>query len=78
MQLPINYGSLRPGLIISYRVSYKHVPARSDVLWYGKIVDVSRSYTNPGVGFCFVKVLDEKLDGMTEVVFFDQIVGVFT
>lgn len=30
------------------------------------------------VGFCYVKVLDEKLDGMTEIVFFDQIEGIFT
>ncbi len=78
MLAPANYASLRPGLIISYRFSHKNIPARADILWYGRTVDVSRSHSSPLVGFCFVKVLDEKLDGMTEIVFFDQIVGVFT
>ena len=74
----VNYRVLRPGLFISYRIPSHAVPARSGILWYGKIVDVSRSMHSADVGFCYVKVLDEKLDGMAEIVFFDQIEGIFT
>ena len=66
------------GLIISYRLLPSHAPTRPDKLWYGRIDDVSRSRSSPLVGFCYVTVLDEGYEEMTEIVFFDQIVGIFT
>ena len=74
----VNYRPLRPGLIISYRLLPSHAPTRADRLWYGRIMDVSRSQTNSTVGFCYVTSLEKGYEGMTEFVFFDQIVGVFT
>lgn len=44
-------------LFESYKIPSHAVPARSGILWYGKIVDVSRSMHSSEVGFCYVKVL---------------------
>jgi hypothetical protein len=76
MMTPANYTELRPGLVIGYRLPPSARPIRPERLWHGRIEDVSRSWSSPLVGFCYVTVLDEGYDEMPELVFFDQIVGI--
>ena len=73
MMTSAKYDSLRPGVIISYRLQLSQRPIRPDRLWYGQVDDVSRSNANREMGFCYVTVLDNGYNGMQELVFFDQI-----
>jgi hypothetical protein len=72
----MNYDQLHPGFVIAYRLLSRDLPTRPERLWHGRIEDVSRSRSSPLVGFCYVTVLDEGYEEMTELVFFDQIVEV--
>jgi hypothetical protein len=76
MSTNVNYDQLHPGLIIAYRLRSRDLPTRPERLWHGRIEDVSRSETSSLVGFCYVTVLDEGYEEMTELVFFDQIIGI--